>query len=467
MEGEGGQTLKRHLGPLHLVLFGVGCAIGAGIFVLSGHVAAEHAGPAVILSFILAGLASLFAALCYSEFATLVPVAGSAYTYSYATLGEAIAWLIGWNLILEYAVGAITVAIGWSGYVVSLCDQIGLHIPSVLTAATGTPILLADGTHAAALFNLPAVLIIGLTTAILILGIRESAKFNNIIVGIKLAVILLFILGAAHAIVPANWHPFIPPNTGTPGVFGWSGIVTGSAIVFFAYVGFDAVSTAAQECKNPKRDMPIGLLGSLLAITVIYIAVAAVATGVMPYPQLNVSAPIAAAADHAGLGWMATLIKIGAVAGLSSVILVLLLGQSRIFWNMSRDGLLPKIVGQLHPKFQTPWLTSIATGLLVAFFAAIMPLDDMANLCSIGTLLAFAIVCASVLILRIREPHHIRPFKTPWIWAVAPLGSASAIYLMMALPISSWIRLVVWSVIGVAIYFGYGYWNSRLRKQGH
>lgn len=463
-EASGEHPLKRALGPLHLIFLGVGCAIGTGIFVLTGTVAAQNAGPGIILSFVLAGTASLFAALCYSEFASLVPVAGSAYTYSYATLGEIVAWIIGWNLILEYAVGGICVSIGWSGYVVSLLDQLGLHLPATLTAARGTPVVLADGTHAAALLNIPAVFITAAVTAILIVGIKESARFNNAIVLVKLAVILLFIFGAAHAVVPAHWHPFIPPNTGLPEHFGWTGVVAGAGIVFFAYVGFDAVTTAAQESKNPQRDMPIGLLGSLLVITVLYIAVAAVATGVVPYQDLDVPAPIADAASRAGIGWMATLIKIGAIAGLSSVILVLLLGQSRVLWNMARDGLLP-FVSRVHPRFQTPWITTLLTGLGVAVFSALFTVREAGALCSIGTLLAFTIVNVAVLVLRIKEPHHKRAFKTPLVWIVAPLGALSSLYLMIALPWVTWMRLIVWSAVGVAIYLAYGIRHSKLAKK--
>src|SRR5205809_318904 len=350
-------SLKRALGATNLTMLGIGAIIGTGIFVLTGTVAAQNAGPAVILSFVLAGVASIFAALCYSEFASLVPMAGSAYTYGYATLGELFAWIIGWDLILEYALGAVTVSIGWSGYVVSFLRDIGIHIRPELSAARGTLIMLADGTQVTAIFNLPAVIIIAIITLLLVVGIRESANVNNVIVFVKVAVVLLFIVGAAHAVNPANWHPFIPPSTGVRGHFGWSGVMQGAGIVFFAYIGFDAVSTAAQEAKNPQRDMPIGIIGSLLVCTVLYIAVSAVATGIVPYLQLDVPDPIAVAADHAGVGWMASLIKLGAIAGLSSVILVMLLGQSRIFWTMADDGLLPKFVSRVHPKFRTPWLT--------------------------------------------------------------------------------------------------------------
>src|SRR6266487_3898566 len=409
------QRLKRALGATNLTMLGIGAIIGTGIFVLTGTVAAQNAGPAVVLSFVLAGVASVFAALCYSEFASLVPMAGSAYTYGYATLGELIAWIIGWDLILEYAVGAITVAIGWSGYVVSFLHDFGINIPPTLSAARGTELIsipaalaplvqakvgwvvssasLLDqiksaGTDPTALaqvttiFNLPAVFIIFVVTTLLVVGIKESANFNILIVFVKVAVVLLFVFGAFHAITSANWHPFIPVNTGQSGHFGWSGVMTGAGIVFFAYIGFDAVSTAAQEAKNPQRDMPIGIIGSLLVCTVLYILVSGIATGVVPYQQLDVPEPIAKAADQAGLGWMASIIKLGAIGGLSSVILVMMLGQTRVFWTMSRDGLLPAFVSNVHPRFQTPWVVTIVTGVVVAFFGAVLPLRDAGNLCN-------------------------------------------------------------------------------------
>ena len=489
------QSLHRALGPVNLTALGVGAIIGTGIFVLTGTVAAQNAGPAVVLSFALAGLASIFAALCYSEFASLVPMAGSAYTYGYATLGELFAWIIGWDLILEYAVGAITVAIGWSGYVVSFLSDFGIVVPPELSAARGTQLIelpatlatalkmkagwaafsvgLADqiravGTdpavlpQATAIFNLPAVLIIFVVTTLLVVGIRESANFNNIIVLVKVAVVLLFIAGAARAIQTANWQPFIPANTGAAGHFGWSGIMTGAGIVFFAYIGFDAVSTAAQEAKNPQRDMPIGIIGSLLICTVLYILVSAIATGVVPYSQLDVPDPIAVAADRAGMGWMGKLIKLGAIAGLSSVILVMLLGQSRVFYSMSRDGLLPPVVSQVHPRFRTPWITSILTGLGVAFFSALFTVREAGSLCSIGTLLAFVIVSIGVLVLRVREPNLPRRFTTPAVWFVAPAGAISAIVLMSALPLTTWLRLIAWFFIGMVIYFAYGVRRSKL-----
>ncbi len=456
------QRLKRALGATNLTALGIGAIIGTGIFVLTGTVAAQNAGPAVVLSFVLAGVASIFAALCYSEFASLVPMAGSAYTYGYATLGELFAWIIGWDLILEYALGAVTVSIGWSGYVVSFLRDIGINIPPALSAARGTLITLADGTQVTAIFNLPAVIIIAIITLLLVIGISESARVNNVIVFVKVAVVLLFIFGAVHAVNPANWHPFIPPSTGVRGHFGWSGVTQGAGIVFFAYIGFDAVSTAAQEAKNPQRDMPIGIIGSLLICTVLYIAVSAVATGIVPYLQLDVPDPIAVAADHAGLGWMSAAIKLGAIAGLSSVILVMLLGQSRIFWTMADDGLLPKFVSRVHPKFRTPWITTILTGIVVAFFAALFTVREAGSLVSIGTLLAFVIVSIGVLVLRIREPHLPRTFKTPAVWVVAPLGALSALYLMIALPWRTWERLIIWFVIGMVIYFFYGVRRSKL-----
>jgi APA family basic amino acid/polyamine antiporter len=490
-------SLKRALGALNLTALGIGAIIGTGIFVLTGTVAAQNAGPAVVLSFVLAGVASVFAALCYSEFASLVPMAGSAYTYGYATLGELFAWIIGWDLILEYAVGAITVAIGWSGYVVSFLHDFGIDIPPALSAAHGIKVIelpaaiaalvkakagwvvmsgaLMDqikiaGTDPAtlhqvtAIFNLPALLIIFVVTTLLVVGIKESANFNNGIVLVKVAVVLLFIVGASRAIMVSNWHPFIPPNTGVSGHFGWSGVMTGAGIVFFAYIGFDAVSTAAQEAKNPQRDMPIAIIGSLLICTVLYILVSGIATGVVPYGQLDVPDPIAVVADHAGLVWMGRLIKLGAIAGLSSVILVLLLGQSRVFYSMARDGLLPSWVSRVHPRFHTPWLTSIVTGVVVAIVAAWIPVRDAASLCSIGTLLAFVIVSVGVLVLRVREPNLPRRFTTPWVWFVAPAGALSALALMAALPWPTWRRLLVWFAIGIVFYFCYGVHRSKLAQ---
>jgi APA family basic amino acid/polyamine antiporter len=493
-EAEEDRSLKRALGALNLTTLGIGAIIGTGIFVLTGTVAAQNAGPAVVLSYIAAGIASIFAALCYSEFASLVPMAGSAYTYGYATLGELFAWIIGWDLILEYAVGAITVAVGWSGYVVSFLRDFGINLPAQLSAARGTELVDLPATlaaalktragwtalgplaeqiqkagidpgslpHVTAMFNLPAVIIIFIVTTLLVIGIKESANFNSVIVIVKIGVVLLFIVGAAHAINPANWHPFIPPNTGQAGHFGWSGVWTGGGIVFFAYIGFDAVSTAAQEAKNPQRDMPIGIIGSLLLCTVFYILVSAIATGVVPYQQLDVPDPIALAADHAGMGWMGRLIKLGAIAGLSSVVLVMLLGQSRVFYSMARDGLLPPFISRVHPRFQTPWVGTVITGLFVAFFSAVFNVRDAGSLCSIGTLLAFVVVSVGILVLRVREPELPRRFKAPWVWFVAPAGAFSALWLMSALPWPTWRRLIVWFLIGMVVYVLYGIRHSKL-----
>ncbi|MFI5234251.1 MAG: amino acid permease [Gemmatimonadales bacterium] len=463
VEAETDHSLKRALGVVNLTALGIGAIIGTGIFVLTGTVAAVNSGPAVVLSFILAGVASIFAALCYSEFASLVPMAGSAYTYGYATLGELIAWIIGWDLVLEYALGAVTVAIGWSGYVVSFLSGIGIHIPAELTAARGQIVTLADGTAVTAIFNLPAVVIIAIVTTLLVVGIKESANVNNVIVVIKVAVVLLFIVLAAKAIHPANWHPFIPPNTGVREQFGWTGVMAGAGVVFFAYIGFDAVSTAAQEAKNPQRDMPIAIIGSLLICTVLYIIVSGIATGVMPYQQLNVPDPIAVVADRAGLGWVSGLIKLGAIAGLSSVILVMLLGQSRVFFTMSKDGLLPPFVGKVHPRFHTPWITSIVTGVGVAIFSAILTVREAGSLVSIGTLLAFVIVSVGILVLRVREPNLPRPFKAPIIWFTAPMGALSAAYLMISLERRTWERLIIWFVLGMVVYFLYSRSHSKLR----
>jgi len=461
-EADTDKSLKRALSALNLTTLGIGAIIGTGIFVLTGTVAAVNAGPAVVLSFVLAGVASIFAALCYAEFASLVPMAGSAYTYGYATLGELIAWIIGWDLVLEYALGAVTVAIGWSGYVVSfLRTALHFDFPCALSAARGTLVQCADGTAVTAVFNLPAVIIIAIITTLLVVGIKESATVNNGIVFVKLAVVLLFIFGAAHAVTSANWKPFIPPSEG-PGLYGWSGVMTGAAIVFFAYIGFDAVSTAAQEAKNPQKDMPIGIIGSLLICTVLYIIVSGIATGVVPYKELNVPDPIAVAADRAGMGWMSDIIKFGAIMGLSSVILVMLLGQSRVFWTMSRDGLLPQFVNSIHPKFRTPWITSIVTGIAVAFVSSLLTVRDASSLVSIGTLLAFVIVSIGIMVLRVREPKLKRAFRTPWIWFVAPAGAASALALMFSLPWRTWERLILWFAAGMVIYFGYGMYASNL-----
>jgi basic amino acid/polyamine antiporter, APA family len=452
----GSGTLRRELGPLALVTLGIGAVIGAGIFVLSGEVASQHAGPALTLSMVMAGVACVFAGLCYAELASMIPVAGSAYTYAYATLGELVAWIIGWDLVLEYSLSSSTVAVGWSGYAVILLSEMGITFPPRLTGAPGTHVCLPDGTHVTALFNLPAILICLALTALLVVGIRESARFNTTIVIIKVAVLTLFVAMGVHYMNPANLHPFIPPNTGTFGSFGWSGILRGAGLIFFAYIGFDAVSTASQEARNPGRDIPIGILVSLAICTVIYIAVGVVMTGLVPYQKLNVPSPLALAVQSTGVSWLPPIVNIGAICGISSVILVNMLAQSRIFYSMSRDGLLPPLFAKLHPRYRTPHITTAITGIVVAIASGLFPISVLGQLVSMGTLLAFAIVCTGVLILRRREPDTPRPFKTPGMPWVPVVGTLICLYLMSGLPLPTWIRLFVWLAIGLSIYFGYG-----------
>ena len=458
--------LKRVLGPWHLIFLGVGAIVGAGIFVITGHAAAQYAGPAVTLSFMLAGVTCAFAGLCYAEFASLIPIAGSAYTYAYSTLGELIAWIIGWDLILEYSLGATTVAIGWSGYVVSFLKDIGVDFPASLAAApysfnpqTGA------WTKTGAVLNLPAAFVIALIAYVLVRGIKESATVNSVIVFLKIGIILIFIGAGLFFIKPALWKPFIPPNQGQFGFFGLSGVLRGAGVMFFAYLGFDAVSTAAQEAKNPKRDMPIGILGSLFACTAIYIAFSLVLTGVVHYTQLNVPAPIAVAIDAMRLFWLSPLVKIAAIIGLMSVMMVQLMGQPRIFYTMAKDGLLPPVAARVHPKHGTPHVTTITTAIFVAIAAAMLPIGIVGELVSIGTLFAFVIVCGGVLVLRYTRPDIPRPFKTPLVPFVPVMGILSCFYLMSGLPKDTWFRLLVWMGIGLVIYFTYGIRKSKLRRK--
>ncbi len=448
--------LRRALGPGALTLLGIGAIIGAGIFVLTGTVAAQNTGPALVLSMILAGIACAFAGLCYAELASMIPVAGSAYTYAYATMGQFMAWIIGWDLVLEYSLASATVALGWGANAVSLLADLGIHVPPRLTGPPGSLIALADGSVVTALFNLPAALVVLAITALLVVGVKESARTNTVIVFIKLAVLILFVAFAAPHIRLDLWQPLIPANTGTFGEFGWSGIVRGAGIIFFAYIGFDAVSTAAQEARNPQRDLPIGILGSLAVCTVAYIAVALVLTGVVHYARLNVADPINVAIAATGVTWLGPLVKLGALAGLFSVILVNLMAQPRIFFAMSRDGFLPPAFGRIHPRFRTPHVTTTITGVLVALTAALFPINVLGQLVSMGTLLAFAIVCAGVVLLRRTDPDIPRPFRAPGMPWIGIAGVLVCLYLMAVLPLATWRRLLVWLAIGLAIYFTYG-----------
>ena len=449
-------TLRRTLGPFSLTTLGVGAIIGAGIFVITGTAAAQFAGPALVISMLIAGVGCAFAGLCYAEFASMIPVAGSAYTYAYATLGELFAWIIGWDLVLEYALGAATIAVGWSGNFISILQDVGIHFPAALSGPPGSLVALPDGSTVSGVFNLPAAAIVLLVSAILVVGIRESAGFNSVIVVVKVAVLLLFIGFGVKYVNTANWHPFVPENTGSFGSFGWSGVLRGAGVIFFAFIGFDAVSTAAQEARNPQRDMPRGIMISLVVCTVLYIAVALVLTGIVRYDKLNVPAPIALGVDSMGLVWLRPVIKLGAIAGLSSTMLVMLLGQPRIFFSMSRDGLLPPLFGKIHKRFKTPYITTIVTGVVVAAVAGLFPIATLTQLTSMGTLLAFVMVSLGVLVLRRVNPTASRPFKTPWMPYVPILGALICLAQMFGLPLTTWIRLVLWLAVGLAIYFFYG-----------
>ena len=456
-------TLKRALGPMHLIALGIGAIIGAGIFVITGHAAASYAGPGVTISFAIAGLGCLFAGLCYAEYASMIPVAGSAYTYTYATLGRFLAWIIGWNLVLEYLAASSTVAVGWAGYFGDFMARLGLPIPPILASAPIAMHSLHEVTMTGALFNLPAVLLIAVVSAVLVAGTHLSANFNNAMVAIKLVIVLLVIGIGFPYVTHANHEPFIPPNTGTFGQFGWTDVFRATGVIFFAYIGFDAVSVAAQEARNPQRDMPIGILGSLILCTVLYMLMAYVVTGLAPYAALNVAHPVSMAIEQASsaIAWLGPIVNVGAIVGLASVVLVLLMGQSRIFYAMARDGLIPPLFGRIHPKFRTPYLGTIVTGAFAALLAGVLPLDILGELVSIGTLAAFVIVCAGIMVLRVRAPNAARPFRTPFVWVVAPLGIAMCLFMMVFLPLDTWIRLAVWTVIGLAIYWLYSVGHAK------
>jgi APA family basic amino acid/polyamine antiporter len=488
----GEHSLNRALGVNNLIALGIGAIIGTGIFVLAGTATAQYAGPAIIFSFILAAAGCLFAGLCYAEFASAIPVAGSAYTYGYASLGEIFAWIIGWDLVLEYAFGAATVASGWSGYLLSLLGDFGIKLPAALAGTRwdefvyyknhweplnllmpkiqSGEIMPSQLQHQFGAFNLFGFLAIMVATLILVIGIKESANFNTAIVYIKVCVLIVFVCVGGYyllhhpELMKANWHPFMPPNTGVSGKYGWSGVSRGAAVIFFAYIGFDAVSTAAQEAKNPARDMPIGILGSLVVCTILYILVVGVLCGLVNYKFLDVRDALAVGIDKTGVGWGSLMVKIGALMGLSSTIVVMLLGQSRVFFSMSRDGLLPKTFSTVHPKFRTPWISTLMVGTCVAFLAASLPINLLGDMVNIGTLLAFVIVCAGVWIVRRTNPNLVRPFRTPMVPLVPILGIIISGYLMANLPWETWVRLIVWLVIGMAIYFGYGRKHSRVQK---
>jgi APA family basic amino acid/polyamine antiporter len=491
--------LKRSLRAADLIAIGIGCIIGVGIFILPGQEAAKHAGPGIVLSFVIAAAACACSALCYAELAAMIPVSGSAYTYGYATLGEFLGWVIGWDLVLEYMVGACLVAIGWSGYFVNLLEHLGLHLPGWITADPFSSLSLSDqwlarpeyahaglGEHLALLaqaqqgtidgsaafahfgalkdapliggfpltFNLPAVVVVLVLTLLLVRGMKESARVNLVMVIIKVTVILIFIAVAVWHVEPANWKPFMP--------FGFTGVMTAAAIVFVAYIGFDAVSTTSEEAINPQRDLPIGIIGSLIVATLLYVAVAAIMTGVVPYQQLAGDHPVATVLDILKKPWASMLVDIGAITGITSVLLVLLMGQPRILFAMSRDGLLPPFLSKIHPRYRTPHLTTLFIGAIVAVTAAVLPINIVAGLVSIGTLFAFVIVCAGVIVLRRTRQDIPRPFKAPLFPVLPAVGIALCGYLMVSLPWTTWARFGIWLVLGLLVYGLYGYRHSRI-----
>jgi APA family basic amino acid/polyamine antiporter len=451
-----GVTLSRSLGPLSLIALGIGAIIGAGLFSLTGIAAAENAGPAVVISFVLAAIGCAFAGMCYSEFAAMLPIAGSAYTYARATLGTFVAWVIGWDLVLEYAVGAATVSVSWSRYVVSFLHNFGIQLPAQLALSPFETGRLPDGSTVSGIVNLPAILVVVALSLLLMRGIRGSASVNSVIVVVKVAIVVTFIAIGVFFIKHANYVPFIPENTGSFGEFGWSGIWRGAAVIFFAYIGFDAVSTAAQEARHPQRDMPIGIIGSLAICTVLYVAFAFVLTGMVHYTDMKGdAAPVATAIDITPYPWLHALIKIGIILGFTSVILVLLLGQSRVFYAMASDRLLPRVFAEIHPVWRTPWRANLIFMAFVGALAGFVPISGLAHMTSIGTLLAFTIVCIGIIVLRRTRPELPRPYRTPFVPAVPVLGILMCLTMMLSLGIATWLRLAIWLAIGLAIYFGY------------
>jgi APA family basic amino acid/polyamine antiporter len=464
---ESAPPLKRVLTARSLTAIGLGSTIGTGIFILTGTVAANHAGPALTLALLIAAIGSAFAAICYAEFAAMIPVSGSAYTYSYATLGESIAWIIGWNLSLEYLMSASAVAVGWSAYVVNLLSEWGIHIPDALANA---PVQKGEGWRLAltgAVINVPAMLIVLVLGWVCYVGVRESSATNTVMVFIKVGVIVVFMFAGLAYVDTANWQPYIPPNTGEFGVFGWSGVLQGSAIIFFSYIGFDAAATTARETRNPQRDLPIGILSALLISSLLYVGMAAVMTGMVPYQQLNVAEPVAIALDaHPDLKWLGGLVKLGAIIGMTSVVLMSILGQPRILLAMAEDGLLPPKVKTIHPKYRTPSVATAWTVILAAIIAGVFPLDILGELISVGILLAFTVVCIGVLILRYTRPDLARPFRVPAAPITCVLGALISLILIASLWTETWPRLVVWTLLGFAIYGFYGYKHSKMRAEG-
>lgn len=462
---EGEHTLKRTLGPISLIALGIGAIIGAGLFSLTGIAAAENAGPAVVLSFTIAAVGCAFAGMCYSELASIVPVAGSAYTYAYVTMGEFIAWLIGWDLVLEYAVAAAVVAVSWSRYVGSFLSDFGIHLPPQYMHCPFDPITLADGTQTHGIINIPAILIIIVLSLLLMIGIQESSTVNSVIVVVKIAVVLTFIAVGVRFINWDNYSPFIPPNTGTFGEFGISGVMRAAGVIFFAYIGFDTVSTAAQESRNPQRDVPIGIIGSLIICTGLYLAFSFVLTGMVNYKLMRGdAAPVATAINLTPYPWLQMLIKLGIISGFTSVILVLLLGQSRVFYAMSRDGLLPAVFSQIHPKWKTPWRSNLIFMFFISFFAGFFPISKLGHMTSIGTLLAFVIVCAGVMVLRLTQPNLPRHYRCPCVPLFPILGILICFSMMTSLDGETWVRLIVWLLIGLFCYFLYGRHHSKLNR---